>query len=135
MPSSCSHTWITGRGRIATAQWPRVAFAIGDGTLLLTAGHCVADLQQSSGQAISGDIMVISPYYGDIFGFRIVAIDKKADLAILKPAWPRIRPSRWPPRRNSTPPRRFSSRVVRRVREEKVLGDLQTELAARASDR
>jgi tetratricopeptide (TPR) repeat protein len=73
---------------LANAEWPRVAFAIGDGTLLLTAAHCVTDLQPAPRRTVSTDIVVISPYYGDIFGLRILAIDKETDLAILKPAWP-----------------------------------------------
>ena len=32
---------------------------------------------------------VISPYYGDVFDFKIAAIDKQADIAILKAPWPR----------------------------------------------
>lgn len=76
------------QGLRTTAKWPRVAFAIGDGTLLLTAAHCVDDFQESSRQAVSTDIVVVSPYYGDVFDFDIVAIDKQADLAILRAPWP-----------------------------------------------
>ena len=76
------------QGLTATAKWPRVAFAIGDGTLLLTAAHCVDDFQESSRQAVSTDIVVISPYYGDVFDFDIVAMDKQADVAILRAPWP-----------------------------------------------
>jgi tetratricopeptide (TPR) repeat protein len=76
------------QGLAATAKWPRVAFAIGDGTLLLTAAHCVDDFQKSSAQVVSTDIVAISPYYGDIFDFEIVAVDKQADVAILRAPWP-----------------------------------------------
>ncbi len=76
------------QGIIGTTKWTRVAFAIGDGTLLLTAAHCVDDLEQTSRQPVSTDIVVISPYYGDVFGFEIVAVDQEADLAILKAPWP-----------------------------------------------
>jgi pentatricopeptide repeat protein len=76
------------QGLTVTTKWPRVAFAIGDGTLLLTAAHCVADFEESSGQAVSTDIVVVSPYYGDVFDFQIVAIDREADVAILKAPWP-----------------------------------------------
>jgi hypothetical protein len=76
------------QGLTATTKWPRVAFAVGDGTLLLTAAHCVADFHDAPEQVVSTDIVVISPYYGDVFDFRIVAIDKEADVAILKAAWP-----------------------------------------------
>lgn len=75
------------QGLVATAKWPRVAFAIGDGTLLLTAAHCVVDFEGSSRQAVSTDIVVVSPYYGDVFDFDIVAIDKQADVAILRASW------------------------------------------------
>ncbi|MCF7955029.1 MAG: tetratricopeptide repeat protein [Phycisphaerae bacterium] len=70
-----------------TTSGPRVAFAIGDGTLLVTAAHCIADFDNEESQAVSREIVVISPYYGDIFGFEIAAVDKDADLAILKVHW------------------------------------------------
>ena len=63
-----------------TIGWPKVGFAIGDGTLILTAAHCVDDFNRHC--------MVISPYYGDIFEFEILAVDEEADLAILKAPWP-----------------------------------------------
>jgi hypothetical protein len=65
----------------------KVAFAIGDGSLLLTAAHCVDDFQPTTDAPISIDPVVISPYYGDVFDVKIVSIDKKADLAILKAPW------------------------------------------------
>jgi tetratricopeptide (TPR) repeat protein len=73
-------------GSMLTA--PRVAFAVGDGTLLLTAAHCVTDLGKSSKTAASANRLLISPYYGDVFDFEIVALDKKADVAVLKASWP-----------------------------------------------
>ncbi|MHC4519693.1 MAG: tetratricopeptide repeat protein [Planctomycetota bacterium] len=76
-----------GRGT-ASVRWPRVAFAIGDGTLLLTAAHCVDDLLDPSARPVSPEAVVISPYYGDAFGFEIVAVDLKADLAVLQAHWP-----------------------------------------------
>ncbi|MEJ2648450.1 MAG: tetratricopeptide repeat protein [Sedimentisphaerales bacterium] len=66
---------------------PRVAFAIGDGTLLLTAAHCVYDFRVEPDEPISIDKIIISPYYGDMFDFQIVAMDKQADIAILKAPW------------------------------------------------
>lgn len=72
----------------AMLQWPRVAFAIGDGTLLLTAAHCVDDLCGSPGQAMSPDIVAISPYYGDAYSCEILVVDKEADVAVLKASWP-----------------------------------------------
>jgi tetratricopeptide (TPR) repeat protein len=74
-------------GMVDMAKWPCVAFAIGDGTLLLTAAHCVEAFRASSGRAPSTDIVVISPYYGDVFDFDVVAADKKADVAILRAPW------------------------------------------------
>ncbi|MGE5296158.1 MAG: tetratricopeptide repeat protein, partial [Solirubrobacterales bacterium] len=75
------------QGLIAGVRWPKVAFAVGDGTLLLTAAHCVDDFQEPAAQAVSTDIVVISPYYGDVFRFDVVAIDKEADVAILRAPW------------------------------------------------
>ena len=65
-----------------------MAFAIGDGTLLLTAYHCVDDFKVASDEPASIDTVVISPYYGDVYDFKIVAVDKQADIAILKAPWP-----------------------------------------------
>ena len=76
----------TQRGTVV--EWPRVAFAIGDGTLILTAAHCVQSITDPRKQAVSPDVVVISPYYGDAFEFEILAVDKDADLAILKAPWP-----------------------------------------------
>lgn len=76
----------TQRGTVV--EWPRVAFAIGDGTLILTAAHCVQSITDPRKHAVSPDVVVISPYYGDAFEFEILAVDKDADLAILKAPWP-----------------------------------------------
>jgi tetratricopeptide (TPR) repeat protein len=69
-------------------EWPKTAFVIGDGTLILTAAHCVDSFQDPRRQAVSPDIVVISPYYGDIFDFEILGLDKEADLALLRASWP-----------------------------------------------
>jgi len=74
--------------RSVSVRWPRVAFAIGDGTLLLTAAHCVDDLIEPSSQPVLPEALVVSPYYGDAFGFEIVAVDLEADLAVLRADWP-----------------------------------------------
>ena len=69
-------------------SWPRVAFAVGDGTVLLTAEHCVDTPPQWNNPPMSPEIVVISPYYGDIYNCKILTVDKKTDLAILKAPWP-----------------------------------------------
>jgi hypothetical protein len=76
------------QGGSGAIRVPRVAFAIGDGTLLLTAAHCVEDFQVEPDEPISIDKIIISPYYGDVYDFKIVAVDKEADIAILKAPWP-----------------------------------------------
>ena len=70
-------------------RWPAVAFAVGDGTLLLTAAHCVTDLEESVCLTLtdSTDIVAISPYYGGIYRVETAAIDRKADIAILRAPW------------------------------------------------
>jgi len=73
--------------RGGTIEWPKTAFAIGDGTLILTAAHCVESFDDPRKQAVSPEILVFSPYYGDIFDFQVAALDKDADLAILKARW------------------------------------------------
>ena len=75
----------TQRGTVV--EWPKVAFAIGDGTLILTAAHCVQGFTDPRRQAVSPDVVVISPYYGDVFEFEILAVDEDADLAVLKAPW------------------------------------------------
>jgi tetratricopeptide (TPR) repeat protein len=73
-------------------SWPRVAFAVGDGTILLTAKHCVDNPSNWIQHPLSPEIVVISPYYGDIYRCDVIAVDKKTDLAILKAPW-RIHPA------------------------------------------
>lgn len=70
------------------ARFPMVGFVIGDGTLILTAAHCVVEDHKADMVAARPQAVVISPYYGDIFDFEIVAMDIEADLAILKAPWP-----------------------------------------------
>ena len=69
-------------------SWPRVAVAIGDGTLLLTAEHCVDTPSRWPKRLMSREIIAVSPYYGDIYRCELLATDKEADLAILKASWP-----------------------------------------------
>jgi pentatricopeptide repeat protein len=69
-------------------SWPRVAVAIGDGTLLLTAGHCVDIPPRWPKRQMSPEVVAVSPYYGDIYHCEIIAVDEKKDLAVLKAPWP-----------------------------------------------
>ncbi len=65
----------------------RVAFVIGDGSLLVTAAHCLTDIIEDSRKGVLIKPKVISRYYGDIFEAEILAVDDEADLAILQVSW------------------------------------------------
>ncbi len=65
----------------------RVAFAIGDGSLVATAAHCVDDFGEDPERAMLVRPLLISPYCGDVFEAEIVATDEEADVAILRPSW------------------------------------------------
>ncbi|MFH1739462.1 MAG: ankyrin repeat domain-containing protein [bacterium] len=65
----------------------RVAFAVGDGSLLLTAAHCVTDFIEDAGQGVLVEPLVISSYYGDVFQAEILALDEDADVAVLRTSW------------------------------------------------
>jgi ankyrin repeat protein/tetratricopeptide (TPR) repeat protein len=67
----------------------RVGFVIGDGSLIVTAAHCVDDIIEDNERGILVKPQVISRYYGDIFNAQIVAVDGEADVAILRAAWDR----------------------------------------------
>ncbi len=72
----------------SVTEWAKVGFVIGDGSLILTAEHCVDSLSELKKQAISSELVVISPYYGDVFKVEVLGIDEKADVAVLKADWP-----------------------------------------------
>lgn len=61
-------------------------FVIGDGSLVLTAAHCLK-LENRKQKALSEGLYVVSPHFGDIYPCEVIAIDSHADLAILRPAW------------------------------------------------
>jgi len=69
-------------------QYLRVGFVVGDGTLILTAEHCIDDFLKPSPPSSSRRLFAISPYYGDMFPVEILAYDDIADVAILKAVWP-----------------------------------------------
>ncbi len=68
-------------------KYPRIGFAIGDGSLVLTAAHCVDDFNEPGRHATSRDTVLISPHYGDVYDFKVLAADYEADVAVLEPAW------------------------------------------------
>lgn len=65
----------------------RIAFVIGDGSLLVTAAHCIDDITEDNRRGILVKPQVISRYYGDIFEAEILAVDEEADVAILHVSW------------------------------------------------
>jgi tetratricopeptide (TPR) repeat protein len=69
-------------------EWAKIGFVVGDGQLILTAAHCVDTLNDLRSQAVSSELVAISPYYGDVFKVELVAVDEHADLAVLKAHWP-----------------------------------------------
>ncbi len=69
-------------------EWAKIGFVIGDGSLILTAAHCVDSLNELKKQAVSSELVAISPYYGDVFKVELLGIDEKADAAVLKADWP-----------------------------------------------
>jgi len=62
-------------------------FAVGDGSLVLTAAHCVTPKDSENRRLHTSTIFAVSPYYGDVFPVEIVAIYEKADIALLRPHW------------------------------------------------
>ncbi|MFC1781351.1 serine protease, partial [Planctomycetota bacterium] len=72
----------------AFVSLPRVAFTIGDGTIIITAAHCLEAPSNWSNEPMSSEIIAVSPYYGDAFNCQILTVDKDADIAVLKAPWP-----------------------------------------------
>jgi len=62
-------------------------FAIGDGTLVVTAHHLVFEESKQGRHEMAGLVSVISPYLGDGCEAKIIAANDKLDLAILKIPW------------------------------------------------
>lgn len=60
-------------------------FAVGSGKYIVTAAHCLKDFEISPFRLFQP--IVISPYYGELFEARIVAVDKTNDVAVLEAAW------------------------------------------------
>ncbi|MCP4456077.1 MAG: tetratricopeptide repeat protein [Planctomycetes bacterium] len=77
-----------GAGSNFSFQTRRVGFVIGDGSLIVTAEHCIDDFRKPAAHSSSRRLFAISPYYGDIFPVEIVAHDAVEDVAILRASWP-----------------------------------------------
>jgi tetratricopeptide (TPR) repeat protein len=71
-----------------TLQYQKVGFTVGDGTLIVTAEHCIDSFQAPPALSSSRRLFAVSPYYGDIFPVEILASDNGADVAILRATWP-----------------------------------------------
>jgi tetratricopeptide (TPR) repeat protein/S1-C subfamily serine protease len=67
----------------------RIAVALGDGSMIATAAHCVEDFLEARRQSTLAVPLVFSPHRGDVFEAEIVGVDPAADLAILKVRWGR----------------------------------------------
>ncbi len=77
-----------GAGSHFTFQVRKVGFVVGDGSLIITAEHCVDDFRRPPAHSSSRRLFAISPYYGDMFPVKILAHDDVNDVAILKASWP-----------------------------------------------
>ena len=63
-------------------------FAVGDGSLVVTASHTVFQLSGQGQHRMPGSPTVFSPYLGDVSAAEIVAVDTRLDLAVLRTRWP-----------------------------------------------
>ncbi len=61
--------------------------AVGDGSVLVTAAHCVEDFAEADRKAILAKPLVFSLYYGDVFEAEVIGVDSAADIALLQVAW------------------------------------------------
>lgn len=62
-------------------------FAVGDGTLIVTAHHIVAEASEEGGHSMLGAVRVLSPYLGDCRYAEAIAVDIPLDLAVIKVSW------------------------------------------------
>ncbi len=78
-----------GRNELGLAykRGVRDAFVVEDGNLVITAAHCVTDFIQEYENGSLVRPLAISSFYGNLYETEIVAIDKDADLAALRPEW------------------------------------------------
>ena len=66
---------------------PGTGFTIGDGTLVVTAYHVVAEASDQGEHRMLGVIKVLSPYLGRCSCAEVVAVDPQQDLAVLRVPW------------------------------------------------
>ncbi len=70
-------------------RYHSVGAVIGDGSLIVTAAHCVTDLLKPPPEkGFYFQRFAISPYWGEIYDVEVVAMDEQADIAILRASWP-----------------------------------------------
>jgi tetratricopeptide (TPR) repeat protein len=70
-------------------RYQSVGAVIGDGSLIVTAAHCVTDLlKQPPQKGFYFQRFAISPYWGELYDVEVVAIDEQADIALLRASWP-----------------------------------------------
>jgi len=62
-------------------------FAIGDGTLIVTAYHVVAEASEEGRHTMLGAVRVLSPYLGDCRYAEAITVDVPLDLAVIKVPW------------------------------------------------
>ncbi|RJP33417.1 MAG: hypothetical protein C4527_04545 [Candidatus Omnitrophota bacterium] len=66
----------------------RIGFAVENGSMILTAAHCLTDFINDAEQGSLVKPIVISSFYGDAFEAEIIHMDHKADWAVLRAPWP-----------------------------------------------
>jgi len=66
---------------------PGTGFVIGDGTLVVTAHHVVAEASTEGEHKMLGVTKVLSPYLGQSCYAEVIAVSKQQDLVVLKVPW------------------------------------------------
>ncbi len=80
-------TYLGATESVNVFNGTRVAFAVGDGSLIVTAAHCVNDFIEDAQEGTLVKPLLISPYYGGVFEGEIVAVDEDADVAVIRAGW------------------------------------------------
>jgi tetratricopeptide (TPR) repeat protein len=62
-------------------------FAIGDGSLIVTAHHIVFSDSSAGGHLMLDPVTILSPYLGEAVHGEVIAADEDLDLAVLKVPW------------------------------------------------